>query len=86
MTSPPVERRAYQKVAVTVRPSAIDGHGVFAAEAVRAHKKIGEIRSVESKGNEFIALAMLSLVHLNPAAGLSLGMGGPPVVRIKPHG
>ena len=44
MTSPPVERRAYQKVAVTVKPSAIDGHGVFAAQPVNAHKKIGEIR------------------------------------------
>jgi uncharacterized protein len=43
-TQPLVERRAYQKVAVDVRPSAIDGHGVFAAEAVSAHKKIGEIR------------------------------------------
>jgi uncharacterized protein len=44
MSTPIVERRAYQKVAVHVRPSAIDGHGVFAAERVSAHKKIGEIR------------------------------------------
>jgi uncharacterized protein len=44
MPSPPVERRPYQKVAVLVRPSAIDGHGVFAAEPVGAHRKIGEIR------------------------------------------
>jgi SET domain-containing protein len=42
--APIVERRAYQKVAVQVRPSPIDGHGVFAAERVSAHKKIGEIR------------------------------------------
>jgi uncharacterized protein len=44
MTSPAVERRAYQKYAVDVKPSAIDGHGVFAAEGVAARAKIGEIR------------------------------------------
>lgn len=35
---------AYQKFAVEVRPSHIDGQGVFAAEAVPARRKIGEIR------------------------------------------
>jgi uncharacterized protein len=44
MTSPVVERRDYQKFAVHVRRSAIDGHGVFAAEPVARLKKIGEIR------------------------------------------
>jgi uncharacterized protein len=44
MTSPAVERRAYQKYTVDVKPSAIDGHGVFAAEGVPARAKIGEIR------------------------------------------
>ncbi len=33
-----------QKFAVTVRPSAIDGQGAFAAEAIPARRKIGEIR------------------------------------------
>jgi len=37
-------RPAYQKFAVDVRPSAIDGQGAFAAEAVPARLKIGEIR------------------------------------------
>ena len=37
-------RPAYQKFEVSVRRSAIDGYGVFAAEAVPAHRKIGEIR------------------------------------------
>jgi SET domain-containing protein len=37
-------RPAYQKFAVDVRASAIDGQGVFAAEAVRRRLKIGEIR------------------------------------------
>ena len=37
-------RPAYQKFAVNVRPSAIDGNGAFAAEAIQARLKIGEIR------------------------------------------
>jgi hypothetical protein len=37
-------RPAYQKFAVEVRPSAIDGQGAFAAEAVPPRLKIGEIR------------------------------------------
>ena len=37
-------RPAYQKFAVEVCPSAIDGHGAFAAEAIAPRLKIGEIR------------------------------------------
>jgi uncharacterized protein len=37
-------RPAYQKFAVEARPSAIDGLGVFALEAVPPRLKIGEIR------------------------------------------
>ena len=37
-------RQPYQKYDVAVRRSAIDGFGAFAAEAVPAHRKIGEIR------------------------------------------
>lgn len=33
-----------QKFAVMVQPSAIDGQGAFAAEAIPARRKIGEIR------------------------------------------
>jgi uncharacterized protein len=43
-TEPVVVRPAYQKYDVAVKASAIDGHGVFAAEAVAAAAKIGEIR------------------------------------------
>ena len=39
-----VARPAYQKFEVAVRRSAIDGFGVFAAEAVPPQRKIGEIR------------------------------------------
>jgi uncharacterized protein len=38
------ERPAYQKYAVEVRASAIDGLGAFAAEAIAGRRKIGEIR------------------------------------------
>ncbi|MDO9459421.1 MAG: SET domain-containing protein [Alphaproteobacteria bacterium] len=37
-------RPAYQKFAVDVAPSRIDGQGAFAAEAIPARRKIGEIR------------------------------------------
>jgi len=37
-------RPAYQKYAVDVHPSRIDGQGAFAAEAIAARRKIGEIR------------------------------------------
>ena len=37
-------RATYQKFDVAVRRSRIDGFGVFAAEDVPAHRKIGEIR------------------------------------------
>lgn len=42
--APVVVRPPWQKYAVDVRPSAIDGHGVFAAEPVPPRRKIGEIR------------------------------------------
>ena len=40
----PAERPAYQKFDVAVHKSSIDGFGVFAAEPIPAHRKIGEIR------------------------------------------
>jgi len=42
--APQVVRPPWQKFAVDVQPSVIDGHGVFAAEPVPARRKIGEIR------------------------------------------
>jgi SET domain-containing protein len=42
--TPDFGRPAYQKYAVCVRPSRIDGQGVFAAEPMPARRKIGEIR------------------------------------------
>jgi len=37
-------RPSYQKFAVVVQPSTIDGMGAFAAEAIAPRRKIGEIR------------------------------------------
>lgn len=44
LPAPAPARAAYQKYAVDVRASAIDGQGAFAAEAVPPRRKIGEIR------------------------------------------
>ena len=44
LAAPPVVRPASQKFAVDVAPSRIDGHGVYAAEAIPRRLKIGEIR------------------------------------------
>jgi len=40
----PAGRPAYQKFDLVARKSAIDGFGVFAAEPIPPHRKIGEIR------------------------------------------
>ena len=40
----PAARPAYQKFAVAVQPSTIDGQGAIAAEAIPPRRKIGEIR------------------------------------------
>jgi uncharacterized protein len=42
--APTVTRPTYQKFAVTVEQSRIDGHGAFAAEPIPPRLKIGEIR------------------------------------------
>lgn len=42
--NPPAPAPPYQKFAVRVAPSPIDGQGAFAAEAIPARRKIGEIR------------------------------------------
>jgi uncharacterized protein len=44
VNTPRVVRPPYQKFEVTVKPSAIDGHGVFAAQPIPARLKVGEIR------------------------------------------
>lgn len=47
--------------------------------------KIGEIRSVATRADEFVALAMLSLINLTPTAGLSLEPAGPVAMTLDAH-
>jgi SET domain-containing protein len=58
-----------QKFRVEVRPSAIDGQGVFAAEAIPAKKKIGEIRgesiSVREARRRARGLARIMIVEVS---------------------
>jgi folate-binding protein YgfZ len=56
------------------------------AALFQREKKAGELRSVASRGEEFVALAMLSLINFNPDAGLSFVPGGPTVVTADRHG
>ena len=65
-----VGRPAYQRFDVTVQPSAIDGHGVFAAQPIPALRKIGEIRgetiSVEEARIRATRHERIMIVELSP--------------------
>ena len=58
-----------QKFRVDVGPSAIDGHGAFAAEAIPARRKIGEIRgepiSVREAWQRARELARIMIVEVS---------------------
>lgn len=56
------------------------------AALYQGERKIGEIRSAAVRDDGFVALAMLSLVNLQPDAALSLAAGGPPTLTIERHG
>jgi folate-binding protein YgfZ len=55
------------------------------AALYQGEKKVGEVRSVAPHGEEFVALAMLSLINFNPEAGLSVVPGGPVVATLDRH-
>ena len=59
---------------------------VAQAALYQGEKKVGEIRSVGTRADEFAALAMLSLVNFTPTAGLSLEPVGPVVMTVDAHG
>jgi tRNA-modifying protein YgfZ len=45
-------------------------------------KKVGELRSSACDGDDFVAMAMLSLLHLNAAENLELSPEDPALIRI----
>ena len=71
------------------RPQVLRGRGVPPAPLAAVYqgeKKVGEIRTVGARAEEFVALAMVSLINLTPAAGLSLEPAGPVVMTLDTHG
>jgi folate-binding protein YgfZ len=56
------------------------------AALYQGDKRIGEIRTVATLADEFVALAMVSLINFTPAAGLSLEPAGPVVIKVDHHG
>jgi uncharacterized protein len=72
-------RPAYQKYAVTAAPSAIDGTGAFAAEAIPARRKIGEARgeaiSVEDARIRATRHERVMLVEVSPTHAVDLRKG-----------
>lgn len=55
------------------------------AALYQGEKKVGEIRTVGARADDFAALAMLSLINLAPTAGLSLEPAGPVVMTVDTH-
>ncbi len=51
----------------------------------QGERKVGEMRSAAADGNEFIAMALLSLVNLDAPAGLGLAPNAAPVISIVQH-
>jgi SET domain-containing protein len=78
-----VTRPAYQKYAVEVRASAIDGLGAFAAEPVPAQRKIGEIRgeslSVEDARIRATRHERIMIVELSPKRAIDFSKSADPM-------
>ena len=78
-----VPRAAYQKFAVEVGPSAIDGQGAFAAEAIPARLKIGEIRgqsiSVQEARIRATRSARIMIVELSDKKAIDFSHSADPM-------
>jgi SET domain-containing protein len=76
-------RPAYQKFEVEVRPSAIDGQGVFAAEPIPAGRKIGEIRgeaiSVDEARIRATRSERIMIVELSPRRAIDFSRSADPM-------
>jgi uncharacterized protein len=72
-----------QKFAVEVRASRIDGRGAFAAEAVPARRKIGEIRgesiSVREARRRASGVARIMIVELSEKRAIDASRGDDPL-------
>ena len=76
-------RPAYQKFAVDVAPSPIDGQGAFAAEPIPAQVKIGEIRGESLPVAEARIRATraerVMIVELSPRKAIDFSRSGDPM-------
>jgi SET domain-containing protein len=74
---------AYQKYRVDVHASAIDGQGVFAAEAIPARRKIGEIRgesvTVEEARIRATRAERIMIVELSPKKAIDFSRSTDPM-------
>jgi uncharacterized protein len=81
--TPLVVRPPYQKWDVVVRPSAIDGHGVFAAEPMAARLKVGEIRgesiSVQEARIRATRHERIMIVELSPKKAIDFSRSTDPM-------
>ncbi|MEP7298010.1 MAG: SET domain-containing protein-lysine N-methyltransferase [Burkholderiales bacterium] len=72
-----------QKFAVAVRPSRIDGQGAFAAEAIPARRKIGEIRgeaiSVREARRRAKGAARIMIVELSETRAIDASRSTDPL-------
>jgi SET domain-containing protein len=76
-------RPAYQKFAVNVAPSPIDGQGAFAAEAIPPRLKIGEIRgesmSVQEARIRATRSERIMIVEVSPRKAIDFTRSGDPM-------
>jgi len=72
-----------QKFAVAVKPSRIDGQGAFAAEAIPARRKIGEIRgeaiSVREARRRAKGVARIMIVELSETRAIDASRSADPL-------
>ena len=80
---PVVVRQSYQKFAVDVRKSEIDGHGVFAAEMIPPRLKIGEIRgeaiSCAEGRRRAATLHRIMIVEISPRTAIDASKSTDPM-------
>ena len=79
----PTGRPAYQKYDVAARKSGIDGFGAFAAEAIPAHRKIGEIRgesiSVSEARRRAVGKARIMIVEISEKKAIDASQSSDPM-------